>query len=554
MLKLVGTDGSRYYSWYLDAGRYVIGRKAESDLLIPDKTVSRSHAELEVVSAEGPCYLLDLNSRNGTLVNGERIAARVEVHEGDRIMFGSTDFALTRSEQYQTAGQTRTPTASLFSDGEFEKSVFLNIDDALRPLPAHMADQPEVMATLFEMAKMLVLPEPKEVMLERSLSLVSRAVPAQRLAVLLVGEEKQDPYVAACLVPGESDPGTFTLSRTIVSEILSFRNAVVIGDPATDPRFAGQQSIIMARLKSAMAVPLFAEGVVLGILYADTTDPRHRYGDDYLRLFATFGNLIAFRLLNYSLLSARQEKELIESELRHASFIQRKLLPRSIPHFTGYSIYAYQQQCRSVGGDFYDVAVLPDGRLLFLVADVSGKGIGAALLMSNILASFRILYDEKQFDLTRAVRQVSAKLFAYSEPEVYATLFVGLIDPKEESMTFINAGHNPPPFLVARDGIVTHLEASGTMIGAFDFSEWSAETVRLSQDDLVFVCTDGVNEAERQDQFYGVERALRRVIQLRERSPEDIVRGVLDDVKAFVKDSPQSDDITMLLIKKAVIC
>jgi len=553
MLKLTGTDGRRYYSWNLEPGKWIVGRKLECDFYIADNAVSRRHAELEVETLDGPCFLIDLESHNGTVVNGERVTSRVEIKPGDYIMFGSSEFKLMASDVPQPSSQLRMPTASLYTDVEPEKSVFLSIKEALEPLPAKVIDRPEVMSTLFEMAKMLILPEPKEVMLERSLALVMKAIPAERLAVLLTTDGRKDPYVAAYLLPGESDPGSFTLSRTIVNEILTNKNAVVIGDPRDDPRFAAQQSIIMSQLKSAMAVPLFVEGKVLGILYADTSNPLQRYTDENLRLFATFGNLIAFRLLNYSLLTERQEKQVIESEIRRASLIQRNLLAKQTPNLSGYKTYTFQEQCRAVGGDLYDLTLLPDGRLLFLVADVSGKGMGAALLMSNILASFRILYDEKQFDLCKAVKQVSLQLFNYSTSENFATLFIGLIDPKEDTMTFVNAGHNPP-LLVRANGQIEYLEASGTMIGAFNFGGWAEETVKLGEGNLLFVFTDGVTEAARGEEFYGDERVERLVVDFRDKSPEEIARSLVDDIKAFVKDAPRSDDITMLLIKKDLAC
>ncbi|MFQ6008529.1 MAG: FHA domain-containing protein, partial [Candidatus Zixiibacteriota bacterium] len=326
MLKLIGTDGSHYYAWNLEPGRYLIGRKPDCDLVISDKTVSRKHAVIEVVPSTGECYVDDLESHNGTMVNGERITLRAQLKPNDRIMFGHTEFELTVSDEPSSSGRTRVPTTELLATTDPEKSVYLSIQEALQPLPPKVTDRPEVMPTLFEMAKMLVLPEPKEAMLERSLNLVARAIPAERLAVLLTTDDPQNLHVAASHLPQGVDPGSLTLSRTIINQILSDHNAFLIGDVREDPRFAQQQSIVMSEIKSAMAVPLFVEGKVLGILYADTTNPAHRYSDENLRLFATFGNLIAFRLLNYTLLSERQEKQVMDSEIRQASLIQRKLL------------------------------------------------------------------------------------------------------------------------------------------------------------------------------------------------------------------------------------
>jgi len=543
MLKLVGNDTQRYYAWDLEPGTYLIGRLSETsvcDLAINDRTVSRRHASLEISSDCSRCSVTDLYSHNGTMVNGRRITGQVEIKLGDHLQFGSTEFKLI--DDSIPVAQSSRPTKTLLTDQDPERSVMMSMEEIRKPLPSRVVDLPELLPTLFNMARMLVLPEPKESMLERTLQLITTIIPADRLAVLFVSDDSSEVYTGALHLPGGKDPGTFTLSRTIVNDIL-------IDDAREDPRFADRQSIIVSELKSAMAVPLLDEDRVLGILYADTTNPSRRYNDDFLRLFATVGNIIASRLANYSLLEERREKELFEAELARASLIQKTLLPLELPEISGYSIEAFQEQCRAVGGDLYDVAALPDGRILFLVADVSGKGMGAALLMSNILASFRILYAGDSFDLTRAVNQVSAQLFRHSASEHFATLLVGLLDAENDSLTFVNAGHNPP-LLVRSDGSIEQIEASGIMIGAFDYSGWSESTSRLSPGDFLIVFTDGVTEAERGEDRYSDERLEELLVTIRDKTPREIAVEIMKDVERFVEDTPRSDDITMLIIKR----
>jgi len=545
MLKLVGTDGRRFYSWPLSPGKHTIGRTQDSDFSIWDNTVSRRHAEIEV-TGDG-CFLCDLGSHNGTQVNGTMITERKALNPNDAIIFGSTDFKVVPAEQDESSSTERT-TARL-SDRDPQKSVFLSINEALQPLPSRAGDQPELLATLFEMAKMLALHEPKEVMLQRSLGLISGAIPAERLAILFVSDDQNEVYTAASLLPKGRDPGAFNLSRTIINEIMANKNSILISDAEEDPRFASQQSIIMSQMKSAIAVPLFDEGKVLGILYVDTTDPRHRYENYHMRVLATFGNIIASRLLNYALLAEREEKNVIDAELRRASAIQKKLLVACPPQIEGWDIFAFQEQSRSVGGDLYDLKKLPDGRLLFMVADVSGKGMGAALLMANILASFRILYESPDFDLLTAVQRVSRQLFAYSDPEDFATLFAGLIDPATSEIQFLNAGHNPP-LLVRADGSHEHLEPSGIMIGAFESFDWEPHTTVLSPGDLIFVFSDGVTEADCGTELFGEHRTEQLVIDARRKESRQIVSRLMDNINMFMGEAPRSDDITILTVKK----
>ncbi len=547
MLRLIGTDGTRYYAWDLVPGNYTIGRNPDVACQITDKTVSRKHAEIEVVEGSEIAFLTDLESHNGTAVNGNRVTGRIEIKAGDTISFGQADFRIT-GDKDASSSINKPPTAQL-AINEPEKSVFLDIREALKPLPQKVTDLPGLLPALSELARVPVLTEPKETMLERTLQLVAKVIPAERLAVLFTSEDQKEIYTAASVLPQGKDPGSFRLSRTIINDILTEKNAILIGNPMDDPRFAAQQSIILSDMKSAMAVPLFDAGRVLGILYADTTNPMHRYNDDYLRLMAVFGNIIASRLVNYELLLERQEKQLLDAEIRRASQIQKNLLVKDSPALEGYEIFAFQEQCRVVGGDLYDVASLPDGRMLLMVGDVSGKGMGAALLMSNILASFRILYNDPQFDLAKAVVQVSRQLCSYSAPNDFATLFIAILDPRDNTLRFVNAGHNPP-VLMHPDGSRETLEPSGCMIGAFDFIVWEEQTVSVKPGDLIYVYTDGVTEAENGTEQFGEPRMYDFLAQNRHSTARELAGAMMKRLETFIADTPRSDDITMLVVKR----
>ena len=548
-MKLIGTDGKKFYSFELKPGKCAVGRKPDCDCYVPDPTVSRRHAQLEVLGDGERCFVTDLGSHNGTMVNGVRIGGQVEVKCGDRLMFGDTEFRLTDSGEFISSTRKTAVTAKLAEKAP-EKSMLMSINEALRPLPSKVTDIPELFPTLSEMARMLVLHEPQEIMLQRALELVAQVIPAERLAVLFTRGDQGEIFPAATLLPGGKDPGSFNLSRTIVNDILKNKNTILIGDPGADPRFAEQQSIIMSEMKSAMAVPLFDAGEVLGILYVDTTNRLHRYGDDYLRLLATFGNIIASRIANYTLLQERQEKQLMQAELDKASAIQKSMLVEQFPEVPGYEVHAFQEQSRSVGGDLYDVAMLPDGRLLCMVADVSGKGMGAALLMSNILAVFRILYLSSGLDLAMVTKLVSQQMYKYTSSEMFATLFIGLIDPIRHHMQFVNAGHNPP-MVVRRDGTMAYLQPSGTMIGAFDFGDWTEDIVDLYEGDVILAFTDGVTEAEKRNGEQYTEKRLEGFMAgVLDKTPREIASALLDDIVEFTEDAPQSDDITMLIIKR----
>lgn len=571
---LIATDGERSYSWELEPGTYSLGRSKDCDFTITNNTISRRHASVIVPDSGDFIHVEDLGSHNGVAINGRRITGREKVRPGDEFMFGEVECKLISpgssnshgaSHKASTTTKATTPVgaATILADMDPEKSVVLSINEALSPLPRKATDLPELLPTLFELARKLSSPETEERMLETSLELITRVIPSERAAVLLrtdPSEEKQtgdtggkdlhsEVYTAALRIPSGRDPGAFHISRRIVESIFSEKNAVLIGSLKDDPRFAQQESLISSNIASAMAAPLFDEGKALGILYVDTTNPLHTYSNDHLRLLATFGNIIAAKMLNNALLQERQQKETMEAEMKRAEKIQRNLLAAELPQVPHCALHPFLQPSRQVGGDLYDVSLLPDGRLFFMVADVSGKGIGAALLMTNILTSFRVLKSAGDFQLLDAVTRVSLQLHAASDPVDFATLFAGVISPDGNQITYVNAGHNPP-YILRSNGSIEELPASGTMIGAFDFSSWQEETVEFHPDDLLFIFTDGVTEAENADEEqYGEERLMADLKYCAGGNPVEITETLLERLRIFVGDAPQSDDITTLVLK-----
>jgi sigma-B regulation protein RsbU (phosphoserine phosphatase) len=546
MIKLFSPSDRKRYSWELSEGIYTIGRHQELDLVIEDMSISRRHAQIEILEPE-TIILTDLGSHNGTTVNGYRISKPTSVKPGDIITLGRVDLKLTRTEPAKTRAGSVNVTDR---EEDLMNARILPIEEALQPLPAEVTYDPKVFRAFSEMGKMLVLPGPEEEMLGKGLELLREIIPVERAAIFLTAGLEDELSLSACCVAGEGSSGSFTISRTILNELLRQQNAILISDAQADTKFAEQKSIVESKIRSAMAVPLYDEGKVFGVLYADTTNPVHRFTEDYLRITATFGNILAAKMINCTLLKERQAKEILESELAAASQIQAGLLPREFPDIDGYSLSAFQIQSKQVGGDLYDVFRLPDGGILFLLADVSGKGMGAALLASNILASFRVLYSVEELDLLEVTRRVSQQLLRSTRPEDFATLFVGLLGPETNTLRYLNAGHNPP-MLVRHNGGVEYLEASGIPIGAFDLAGWREGALELGVGDFLFVFTDGVPEAmDGQQEEFGEQRLRRAVLGCRHQPPEELIESVMKEVKEFIGDTPPSDDTTVLVLRR----
>ncbi len=546
MIRIFDPVDKRRHDWRLNKGTYVIGRSPECDLIIVDDTVSRQHARIEIVD-EQTIKLTDLGSHNGTTINGNRISGPVELVQDDIFTLGKVELKLMIGEISKFKDNLLSVSDI---DEDLTRATLLPMKEALRPLPAKILENPNVFKAFSEIGTMLIVPGGDEEMLDKGLRLLQEVIPVERVAVFLTGQREDEICLTACCIAGKKYSDSFCISRTILKELLSQRKAILISDPRAEAKYAEQQSIIRSRIKSAMAVPLFDEGKVFGILYADTTNPTHHYTEDYLRITATFGNMLAAKMINNNLLNERRAREILESELAVASQIQNELLPKEIPAIEDYSMEAFQIQCKQVGGDLYDVARLDDGRILLLLADVSGKGMGAALLASNILASFRAFYNTNDFGLVGATCGVSKQLLTFTRPGDFATLFIGLLNPDTNSLQFINAGHNPP-LVIRSDGRTEYLEASGLPLGVMAFDAWEEKSVDLRAGDTVFAFTDGIPEAfDSGDEQFGDDRLEKLALECSGQSPKEFTDSIMAEVNTFIGELPRSDDITMMVLRR----
>ena len=545
MYRLSSPQHGNRHDWQLQPGTYVIGRVPPADLMVNDVTVSRRHAQLDI-AANGKIRLTDLNSLNGTLVNDRKITGSVDVKVGDAITFGIVGFMISSAE---TAPPK--PKVAVTDGVESHTSMsLLPIDEALQPLALKDYTNPRIFKAISDMAKMLILPQSADEMFSESLALLQDIVHAERAAVFLAREGSETLTLATYRLSDQKGSDSFAIPRSIVREVLDKKMAVLFSDLISDERFAKQESIVVSGIRSAMAVPLINEQKVLGILYADTADPWQRFDEESLKITATFGNILAAKIINQGLLKERQEKEALESELRIASQIQEELMPKVLPVVPGYAFHAFQMQCKMVGGDLYDAALLRDGRVLILLADVSGKGMGAALLASNILSAFRMLRGNFDFDVAEATTRVNEQLHGSSRSGDFATLFLAVLDANNHTLTYVNAGHNSP-LLVRSDGTIEYIEATGMPIGVFDGVGWESRTVTLAAGDRLLAFTDGIPEAiNGTEDFYSDERLEKFTVDHRAEPPDVFATALINDVSNFVGDAPRSDDITLMLLQR----
>lgn len=265
---------------------------------------------------------------------------------------------------------------------------------------------------------------------------------------------------------------------------------------------------------------------------------------------AALANITISALENARLVKETIEKEQLEKELSLARTIQKGLLPSKLPTPPGYEIAAINESSLQVGGDYYDVIPLSPHRFAFAIGDVSGKGIPASLLMANVQAAWRTIVP-LELPLEEATMRINTLVYSNTSADKFITFFWGILDTEHHTVTYINAGHNPPYF-VAANGSITALTEGGMILGVLStVPPYRCKTIALQAGDMIVSYTDGVNEAlSKNMEEFGDDRLQNTCRKLASESAEAVVEKIKKDILAFTRGAKQSDDITMLVLRR----
>jgi phosphoserine phosphatase RsbU/P len=538
-IALVGTHEGEEIRFPLSDGRFVVGRTTDCDLVLGNPSVSRQHASL--LCSGGRVLVEDLGSHNGTRVNQMVVTTPTPLAPGDAVSFA--DVVMHFGEPKITHG-----TLTLDPD---EKSVGLAIswEEVREKRPAGQRKRSELFRCLAGAGDLLTVPRAPEELFEPILDLVESAMDSERAFLLLRDDETHEPTIRASRLKGGGDGSHVTLSRTMVSRVLEEKTSFLLEDDGGASEMMQQMSIISQGIRSAMATPLFDNKDVIGILYADTTDPRRRYTRDELMAFSLLANVIAVALTHARYDAMEAEKRRLDTELEAARSILQTIIPDALPEISGYEVCAHIEPCFEVGGDLYDVSTLPDGRVAVIVGDVSGKGLGAALLVSSLVPLLRAMLEAEP-DLAALTSNLNRQLWRTTDSVRYSTLFVGVLDPETGRIEYVNAGHNPP-MLVHADGAVENIGSTGLPVALMDEGVWRADEMILKPGDILALYSDGIPETWQDDEHeYGEDRFQKLLVLRRGQSMNEVRDATLTDVSEFRGDAPVSDDVTLVLLKR----
>jgi len=300
----------------------------------------------------------------------------------------------------------------------------------------------------------------------------------------------------------------------------------------------------------ALAVPIVSGSRIDAVLLMGRHSPQ-AYGPSDLRALEAAASQVALMLENAKLSDRIVEQERLRRELMLATEIQKRLFPEKAPEMAAVELSGVCVPARGVGGDYYDFIELDGGRLGIALADVAGKGIGAALIMSVVQASLRSLAHSNGDSLASLASQINRLLHRSTGSSSYATFFYAQIDEKNKRLLYVNAGHNPPYLLRGNGaGEIEELAASGTIIGMFPESQYEEAVLQLRSGDVFLVFTDGVPEAlNPRDEEFGEDRLKSALRELAQFPVDEMASRLLQRLKNWIDDAAQYDDLTFVLMK-----
>lgn len=332
----------------------------------------------------------------------------------------------------------------------------------------------------------------------------------------------------------------------IYKEMVESRQPVIIPDIHNDHRWVRLETT--ANMHAFLGTPLGTGADVIGELTVIVDEPNY-YTEEHAEILKAFADQASAAIERARLYEQSIQQARIRQELETAYRIQSSFLPREIPHPEGWEIAASWQPAREVGGDFYDFLPFDDGRIGFLIADVSGKGVPAALFMALARAIFRTLALGEEIPLPQLMGRVNNGIQENNRARFFVTLFYGVLNPVTGDLEVVNAGHNPPLHISSTRTV--SISNGGPALGLFPDLTFEGRKLTVQHGDIFAFYTDGITEAINADEEEFGEKRLKNCLQEhRQRSAQEIVNTIHREVKSFVGDEPPFDDATLVVIKR----
>ena len=546
----------------LRPGRLVIGRHPACDVIIDASAVSRQHAAITIQDGQHTT-IEDLRSRNGTVLNGRLLTAPHQLADGDQIqiceqllVFSVGDRPARADSQSNSGPLSVSFRTSLFDEvgdeGDHDSIIVSQLAVA-EPAAGEEGSGEHAEAKLravLGLNRAIGSSLSLEEVLPRLLDGLFEVFPrAERGFVLLTDPSSNRLLLRASKIRGKAQTGPLRLSLSLIDTVVKSRRAILSADAAADSRFNASDSIVDCRIRSLMCVPfLGADGLVLGVIHVDSRDVRNGFDQSDLVVLAGIAGQAAQAVEQAVAHDRRVQQEQINRDLELAHRVQQGLLPTKPPEIPGYEVFDYYEPAKHVGGDFFAYVPLSEGRLAIVLADVSGKGVSAALVMAALSADIRYCLASER-DLAKAVSLINESFLRGGWDDRFATMVVAVLDPKSHHVTLASAGHLPV-FLREASGRVSTV---GTDLGCLPLgldpgAGYASCELHLAAGSTLVFYTDGISEAmDHEQQLYGLER-LEEVLAGPAAGAGELGRRLLADVERHAAGQIRSDDICLVCV------
>ena len=539
-----------------------IGRTSSNTITLDHHGISREHA---IITLEDTGYFItDLGSRNGTYVNGHRIQEKTKLVDGDYLRF--CDLELNFFEHSHPSDTIRQPAESDIrkrqSETQISRVVLADTEpgegysikskiklDEKRPILTSAKAAVKLKA-MIDIGRNLgaavdqVLPQ----LVGNLLKIFPQADCAY---ILLHDTQTQRLELKAFLHRDPNNQESFHISRSILEKVFNGRAAVLSDDVPNDSRFEPSDSIISYNICSIMAVPImdYDQAEVLGVIQVDARSRGQKFTHEDLDLLVSLAYQVAVSYQNATLHEAVIAEKVMEREMNIANTVQRGLLPQSSPVIHNYQFFDFYRPAKYLGGDYYDYIMLADGRLVFALGDVSGKGVAASLLMAKLSAEVRGgLIIEPTFACTM---QRLNRIFCESRwDNRFVTFFFGVLNPATHEICFHNAGQIPP-ILVSPDGTTEMLGESniGLPLGVMEDTEYPESRFTMQCGQKLVILSDGITDAmDARGNYLTLTGVLKHISSSTVDSVTEFGERLINAVHSFSGRTSQTDDQSIIVV------
>ena len=544
------------FDFEMKSEHILIGRALKAELSFMDQSVSRDHARIFWHNQQ--LLLQDLNSHNGTRLNGLLVRTPTVLQVGDVVEIGETRISVREFSYAPHDGVARAkPTdpvhgephtvlkkpAELLGDPTCETPVLTTALKEEKRFIKRLKLLNETHAALNRSVK-------HDELLEHILDWVFHNLSPQEATIFL--KQEGDLSAAASRTLSGREPG-FVFSEHLRREVVEGGNAALVYDAVIDERFTEALSIVGTGVRSLVAAPLLDKDGCFGMIVVNSQATIRQFSEEDLELLVALASVATLRIRNLSLVEEMAERGRIQKELAQAREIQVRILPQQLPQIEGYQIFGENTPSRFVSGDYYEVVQRRDGaECVFLVADVSGKGLAASLLTVSLEALAAGPIEDGRTP-AEMCGQLTRLLYRRTTADKYATMFLATLEPASGKLCYVNAGHNPA-LLLTSSGETKWLESQNVPIGLLNperFGSYESGEIQLLPGDLLLMYTDGITEANDPDEEeYGETRLEAICRQHRENELPSLANAIHQDLALFARGVPYTDDQTLVIIRR----